>query len=62
MNFSFPSFSPQPQPQLDTIFAELLSLSSDGQVNFPFTNLLEILSVFQRMHIVCVSISFSFPL
>ena len=37
-NFSFPNFSAQPQPQLDTIFAELLS-SSDGQVNFPFKDL-----------------------
>ena len=38
------------------------SRSSDGQVNFPFKELLEILSVVQRMHHVCVSISFPFRL
>ena len=33
------------------------SLSSNSWVNFPFKDLLEIISVVQRMHYVCVSIS-----
>ena len=33
------------------------SLSSNSRVNFPFKDLLEIISVVQRMHYVCVSIS-----
>ena len=35
-------------------------LSSNTRVNFPFKDLLKICSVFQRMHYVCVSISFPF--
>ena len=33
------------------------SLSSNSRVNFPFKDLLEIISVVQQMHYVCVSIS-----
>ena len=43
------------------IFLLRCSLSSDGQVNFPFKDLLEMSSVSQRMHSVGVSISL-FPL
>ena len=48
--------SPHPEPQLNTHFCCPLSLSSDGQVNFPFKDLLKILSVTQRMHNVWISI------
>ena len=37
-------------------------LSSNGRVDFPFKDFLEILSIFQRMHNVCVSISLPFRL
>ena len=47
-NFSFSKISSQSQSQFDTIFAELLSLSSDGQIKFPFKDLFGFFSLFVK--------------
>ena len=56
-DFAFPNFSPQPQPQLDTTFAEPRSLlGRPSQLSVQGS--LGGFSVSKRMHNVCVSISF----